>query len=457
MTQYRGKRGMRPGFTLVEGLVFLFLFALITAVFFQTFAYGTALIQQSKNRLGAVALANQKMEIVRSLDYDNIGTVSGIPNGDIAQDEDVQVNNSQYHVHTFIQYRDDPYDGTLGGSPNDVIPNDYKRVRIEVSWGGGSESEKVALFSTFTPSGVEQATGGGILSINILNASGTGVPGATVQVVNNTVVPSVNVTASTDASGNLFLIGAPASVKKYHIIFSKSGYFGSSSYAPYPTTSFVPTDVDASVVNGVVNQSTFVMDREATMHLKTKDAFGSDLPNINYHIMGGRQLGTDFGTGTPVYDLNENAATDGSAEKDYADRSYGTYTWTLDPSETGYEFIRLSPDVPTGPNDISMLPNESKDVDMILADKTIPAALFTVSDNATGNPVIGASVHLTNAGLAYDETVATSMYGKAYFPVATATGLAAGTYDYQITLSGYATKNGTVTIGAALQKMSIAL
>ena len=95
------RRWHRRGFTLIEALVFLFLFALITTVFFQTFAYGTALIQQSKNRLGAIALANQKMEIVRSLDYDNIGTISGIPAGDIAQDETVQVNNMHYEAVSY--------------------------------------------------------------------------------------------------------------------------------------------------------------------------------------------------------------------------------------------------------------------------------------------------------------------------------------------------------------------
>jgi type II secretory pathway pseudopilin PulG len=146
MHDIRQRKLQLNGFTLIEALVFLFLFTVITTVFFQTFAYGTALIQQSKYRLGATSLANQKMEIIRSLDYDNIGTLSGIPAGDIQEDETVQVNNSVYHVHTFIQYVDDAYDGQLGHSPNDPVPNDYKRVRVEVAWGTESDSEKIALF-----------------------------------------------------------------------------------------------------------------------------------------------------------------------------------------------------------------------------------------------------------------------------------------------------------------------
>ena len=109
------------GFTLIESLVFLFMFTLISLVFFQSYTVGTRLIIESKNRLGATALANQKMEIIRSIDYSLIGTkhwngsawVYGIPAGDILEDETISVNTVKYSVHTFVQYVDDGFDGTL--------------------------------------------------------------------------------------------------------------------------------------------------------------------------------------------------------------------------------------------------------------------------------------------------------------------------------------------------------
>ncbi len=443
------------GFTLIEGLVFLFLFSLITAVFFQTFAYSTALIQQSKYRLGAIALANQKMEIVRSLSYEAIGTVSGIPAGDIQENETVPVNNSVYQVHTFVQYVDDAYDGTLSGSPNDAVPNDYKRVRVEVAWGSESDAEKVALFSTFSPLGVEQPAGGGTLSINILDSQGNGVSGATVRVVNSAVTPAVDVTATTDASGNLFFVGAPASVQNYRITFSKSGYFGSATYAPYPTTTFVPTDVHASVVDSVVNQTSFVMDYSSTLRLQTEDPFGVMVPNIDYRIDGGRQLGTNFGTGVPVYDFGEDAATNGSGEREYENRSSGSYTWTLDSGETGYRFVRLNPESAASGNTIDLSPNTTKTVEMILADTAVNGVLFTVTNATDGTPISGASVRLTNTTLVYDETVTTSLYGKAYLPATATPGLVAATYDYAITATGYTTQNGTVTVSSGLESLAV--
>lgn len=444
------------GFTIIEGLMFLFVFALITAVFFQTFAYGTALIQQSKYRLGAIALGNQKMEIVRSLDYDSIGTITGIPSGDIAQDEDIQVNNSQYHVHTFIQYVDDAYDGTLGGSPNDLIPNDYKRVRIEVSWGAETDAEKIQLFSTFAPPGIEQPAGGGILSINILDSQGNGVSNATVRIVNSSVVPAIDVTTATDATGNLFLVSAPASSQAYQITFSKNNYFGSATYPPFPTSTFIPTDVHASVVDATVNQASFVMDNQSTLELQTVDQFGDDLADIDFRIDGGRQLGTVSGVGTPVYEFGEDAATDTNGEKEYSNRSYGSYTWTLDPGESGYEFIRLNPESSASSNLITLAPGATMQVQMILADKAINGVIVTVTAAADGSPVSGASVRLSNTTLSYDETIITSQYGKAYFPSASP-GLAAATYDVEVSAAGFTTDTDTLTITAGLENKSITL
>lgn len=457
MQYLKWKQSRRNGFTLIEALVFLFLFALITTVFFQTFAYGTALIQQSKFRLGATSLANQKMEIIRSLDYDNIGTLSGIPAGDIQEDETIQVNNSVYKVHTFIQYADDAYDGKLGNSPNDIVPNDYKRARVEVSWGDESESEKVQLFSTFAPPGIEQPAGGGILSINILDSTGSGLPGATVHITNNSVSPVVDVTTTTDATGNLFFVGAPASPQGYNVTFSKGGHFGSATYAPFPTTAFIPIDVHASVVNSVVNQATFVMDRSVTLELRTRDPFDTEIPDIDYRIDGGRQIGTQSGTGVAVYDFGANASTDGDGEREYTNRSYGSYTWSLDSSETGYTFIRLEPESTTAANHIAMTPGTNQTIKMILADKAVNGVLFVVTNATDGTPISGASIQLTNSSLGYDETVSTSLYGKAYFPKTAAPGMVAGTYDYTVTAGGMTTNTGTVAVTTGLATKNVSL
>ncbi len=92
---------------------------------------------------------------------------------------------------------------------------------------------------------------------------------------------------------------------------------------------------------------------------------------------------------------------------------------------------------------------------MILADNTVNAVLFTVTNASDGTMVNGASVRLTNTTLSYDETVTTSIYGKAYFPKTETAGLVAETYDYEITAAGLVTETGTVTVTSGLEPTAI--
>jgi prepilin-type N-terminal cleavage/methylation domain-containing protein len=74
----RSQRKRISGFTLIEALVVLFVVSLITLTFYETWNLGTKHIANAKYRLGATALANQQMEIIRSLIFDDIGTVSDL-------------------------------------------------------------------------------------------------------------------------------------------------------------------------------------------------------------------------------------------------------------------------------------------------------------------------------------------------------------------------------------------
>jgi len=437
------------GFTLIESLVFLFLFSLISIVFLQTYSVGTRLIIESKNRLGATALANQKMEIIRSIDYEDIGTTSGIPAGDLSEYETISVNTIRYQVHTFVQYVDDDFDSTV--STGDMIPTDYKRVRLTVSWGNLGTDQTVVIFGNFSPNGVESSTGGGVLSINVLDATGTGVTGASVRIVNSGA--GVDVTGSTDSTGNLTLPGAPAGTEAYTVTVSKSGYYGATTYPAYPTSAYNPVDVHASVVADALNQKTIVMDQSSDITLTTEDPYGTAIPNIGYTMTGGRVLGTDPGTGEDVTGFSETGTTDASGGASYPDESYGDYVITT--SSTDYEFLKLSPET-TVANEFSATAGSATDVSVIMLDKNIGSVLVQVQNQADATALAGASVQLTNTLLSYDVTVVTDQYGYAYFPEALPE-LAPETYDISVSLAGYGTETATVNVNGSLQTEIIGL
>lgn len=453
----RGKFEKRQsGFTLIEAAVFLFIFSLITMTFYQAWSKGTAQILNSKYRLGATALANQQMEIVRSLIFDNIGTTTGLPHGTLSQYQTITANSSVYTLHTEVIYVDDPTDGTAGLG-TDAAPNDYKQVMITVSWGGGAASEQVFLSSLFSLDGVESvAAGTGILSINILNNAGVGVSAASIHITNTSVSPNVDVTIDTDANGNLTIPGAPASVQGYHISVSKSGYYTNMTYAPYPTSAFNPVNVHASIAAGSLTATTIVFDQRSTIDYHTKDPFGGDLPNIRVTVAGGLVIGTDPATSASVYDYSQSAQTDGSGVLTLSNRSSGTYTAVLNPLETGYEYIRLSPEETTF-GTINLSSGTTKTVDMILASKTYSSALITAKKASDSTSIPGASIRLYNTILGYDTTITADSYGQAFFPTSN-TPLVAGTYNIEVSASGYTTATSTIVVsGTALEKKTITL
>lgn len=431
------------GFTLIESLVFLFLFAIISLTFFQTYAESTRLIIDSKNRLGATALANQKMEIIRSIDYDAIGTTTGIPTGDLLENETVLVNTVKYEVHTFVQYVDDGFDGTV--ATGDTIPTDYKRVRITVSWGDLSTDRSVAIFGNFSPRGVETAGAGGVLAINILDGSGAGVPNVNVHIVNGSA--GVNVTATTDATGNIMFPGAPAGTENYVLTVSKNNYYGATTYPPYPTSAYNPVDVHASVVAGVLNQKTIVIDQFSDMTLTTRDPFGTAIPNIGYTLSGGRILGTNPINGNAVLEFSDTSATDASGVATYTDQSYGQYSITI--AGTDYQFLKFSPES-TLANEFTATAGVTTNVVAVLMDTRIGSVHVKVQSQADGSPLAGASVKLTNAILSYDVTILTDQYGYAYFP-SVLPALLPGTYNMEVELSGYVDVNASVVVNNALK------
>lgn len=444
------------GFTLIEAAVFLFIFSLVSMTFYEAWNLGMQHIMNSKYRLGATAIATEQMEIIRSLIFDNIGTTSGIPHGTLSQDQSITANTTTYNVHTVVQFVDDPTDGTAALG-TDFAPNDYKKVTLTVSWGSGASYEQVEMSSLFSLDGVESvAAGTGILSINVLNSAGVGVSGATVRITNTSVAPSVDITVTTDANGNTTFPGAPESVQGYHILVSKNGYYSNMTYAPYPTSTFNPVNTHVSIVAGSLTAATVVMDERSVIDFETKDPFDADIPNIDFSIGGGLVIGTDPVTGASVYDFLQASATNASGAVSFSDRSTGVYTVTLDASESGYEYLRLSPEETTF-GTINLPPATSKTVKMVLASKTYSSALITAKNAADNTPLAGASVRLFNTTLGYDTTITADTYGQAFFPT-TNTPLVAGTYDIEVSASGFTTGTGTIVVsGAALEKKTITL
>lgn len=438
----------KQGFTLIEALVFLFIFSVVVTTFYSVFSLGTKYIIESKNKLGALAVANEKMEIVRNLKYDDIGLVTGIPEGNIPEEEDVAVETKTYNVKTIVQYVDDAFDGVF---PDDVIPNDYKRVKVTVSWGqSGSVSSSVYLVSQFPPPGLETSSGGGILAINVTDGEGVGVSQARVHIVNNDVSPAVDISQNTDNSGNLMFPGAKESQQGYELTVSKDGYETASTVDPN-AVDYLPNDPHASVVTGALNTAVVIIDKLSDLKIKTVDYLGSSLADVSFHIKGGRELGTRSTVVPPeiVYTLDSNESTGSEGEKNFNDHSPGRqFFLTNIGSVSGHTLIGASPisgfDAVPATYKFSLLADESKTIEIKFAKNDTDSLLVRVLNNSNNLPVNDAQVKLTN-GSGYDATIVTSFDGVVFFPE-NSNPFIPGTYNLEITSSGFGTYSSSVDI-----------
>ncbi len=220
----------------------------------------------AKAKAGGTAVANNQMEYIRSLPYDSVGTVGGIPSGAIPQYSTTTENSIPYGVRTFIEYVDDPADGTSTSDTNGIT-TDYKRIKVAVTYTIRNTTREVDLVSNYAPLSIETTTNGGTLKILVVNSGGVGVAGAAVHVVNASSSPTVDLTTFSDSSGVVFLGGATTSTQ-YQIYVSKTGYSSAQTYVRDGTNQN-PTPGYLTVVKNQTTASTFAIDMLASMTLTT--------------------------------------------------------------------------------------------------------------------------------------------------------------------------------------------
>ena len=220
----------------------------------------------AKNKAIATAVAESQMEYVRSLSYDAVGTVGGIPPGNIPQYATTTNNGLDFVTRTYIEYVDDPKDGLEAADGNGIM-TDYKRIKVSVRYNTGGADRLVELISNYAPPGLETTTGGGTLRINVVNAVGEGVPGASVTITNPSTDPSVNLTAFSSDLGIVYLPGAATSTD-YRITVGKDGYSTAQTYER-DATNQNPTPGYMTVVKDQTTTGTFAIDLLAVLTVRT--------------------------------------------------------------------------------------------------------------------------------------------------------------------------------------------
>jgi prepilin-type N-terminal cleavage/methylation domain-containing protein len=430
------------GFSLIEVLVVMFIVAISFTMFYGVSVTGTKFIIESKNKLAAAALANEKMEIVRNLSYEKIGTQGSIDiPGNLPQEETVVANGRTYQVSTSVRYADDPMDGTISTTPADLIPNDYKVVRIIISWvDSAGNTKKVSSTSRFVPPGLETSNGGSPLSINVIDGETLlPVPQASVHITNTATTPQINDTIQTDNAGHIILPAAKISSNN-HVSITKNEYETITTMDSSAT--FIPIYGHISVVSNFLNTYNYILNKLATLTVKTADYQNNVIGNISFSIGGGKIIGHD-NTGANVYSMaNATTTTDvTTGEKQYQNINSGNYNIIMG-ANAQYEFIDFDPSV----SPFFLPPNSNSTYIMRLADKNIKALFLEVrNSDSPSSPIAGASVTLSREGTDIFTDKLSSLRGIVFYPDG-ATPLTNNDYTLKIVASGYAEYTHSVEI-----------
>jgi len=472
--------GRRSGFTIIELLIAMFVISVVVTGVFGLFVLNLRLAGEAERRVVALALANERSAMVRNLPYSDVGTVNGVPPGSISQSEQMERNGVTYTVNTDIRYVDDVFDGTAGGggsggcveiahypsgnagncqdlcvgssgvnahlahgdstsekcdgSPimgEDVLNTDYKQVRIEVLWDSVVASKTIVLLTHVAPPGFEGSEAFGTLDFLALDASGVGVEGATVKVVNDEVDPEVDITTLTNSEGRVVLPGLPLSANSYFLSVEKAGLVGEQTYEGTETFIPHPQYEYFSALVGELTSRTFSIDQVAQIVLHTRDDAGAAVGDVSFRLLGTKTIGVDD-EANDVYRIDINDATDASGDFTASDLVWDSYDLTIDGAAAGYDIKETSKVLPFTVN-----PGEVLEVYVDLIEHEDSSLHVTVVDQ-DGAAVNDATVHLT--GTDYDETLSTGEAGQAYFVTGN------GSYNLEVTAAGWVDFTAAVEI-----------
>jgi type II secretory pathway pseudopilin PulG len=467
------------GLTLIEVLLATFIIGVVVVGLFGLFVLSMRSAQEGERRVVAIALANERMEMIRNLPYVDVGTSGGIPQGEILQDETVTRNGVEYQVKTDIRYVDDIYDGSSEGSTSeeeqiiichippghadkqttiqvgassldahlahgdytgpcgagggdgtnqgDEYNADYKLARVEVDWSGQYHVKPVLLITHIVPRGIEGGELGGTLDLHVAAADGLGIIDATVEIINEEVDPNIHVVTQTNEEGRVVMPGFPEMADSYQIKINKEGYSSEQTYDLL--SDFIP-DADHSHLSMIVREVTsklFFIDEVANLSVNMVDEDGAVAQNVSYIFKGEKTIGNDVladGSTEPRYKVYEEGNMGVTGAVVFEDLEWDTYSLLM-PSESEYLIKESWPFQP-----IQLDPGAEVDMRITLVPYSDFSVQVTVT-NLTGEAVDNATVRLERNGAL--EEKGTGVPGQVIFTEL----LETGDYNLEVEAGGY--------------------
>lgn len=383
------KINLSSGFSFVELIVGTAVFLVIVVAVYNSYIAVFDVVRASRAKIEAVHLINEQLEIVRNLPYADVGVQGSIPNGVLLHSQTIVRDAYSYIVTLTVRNVDDPFDGLLGESPNDLSPADYKLVEIELTCVECKNFTPMTVTTRVAPKNLETASTNGALFVRVFDANGNPVSGANVRIENNSATPPIVIEDVTNVSGVLQIVDAPPGVNVYEITVTKSGYTTDSTRSA-TVSNPDPVKPHATVLLQEVTQVSFIIDRISTFNISSLTDTCTPVGNIDFSLTGTRLVGNPS-----VLKYDEDLLTSALGLLTLNNIEWDSYSFVV--NDAGYDLVGMSPISP-----INILPNSNQDVKLIVAPKNSRTLLVIVKDSVTGLPLSGVTAQLV--GPSFDQT-----------------------------------------------------
>jgi type II secretory pathway pseudopilin PulG len=375
------------GFTLMETVISVTLFVMISVALYGVFVRILKINSITRTKQVAINLANEQFEIARNLPYASVGTVNGIPSGVLLQSQNIVRDGLTFSVDTYVRNYDDPFDGTFNGSPDDLSPADMKLIEISISCTTCESFTPILLTTKIAPKNLETASTNGALVIRVFDASGLPVANASVHIVNQGIVPAVDLTDETDINGNFTIVDAPPGINNYQVTVTKSGYSTDRTYASGENGNTNPVKPHLSVLLQQITQVSFTIDRTSSLAISSINSQCAATPSFDFKMSGTKMIGLE----PDFLKYDQNLVTNGSGVLNISGLEWDTYDMLgIDSTR---DIIGTNPLLSLG-----VPPNATQNLQIITDSKNGRRLVVAVRDQSTGLPVADAQVTLSGGG-----------------------------------------------------------
>ncbi len=384
------KEKSNKGYTLIELLVSVAVFAILTSAFLAAYSALAKSVKLAREKTILSAMASQYLEIVRNLPFSQVGTVHGVPVGSLPDEVSpivITLAPITYKIYYEVTWTDDPAD--LTALTGDAYPTDYKQVKMKVL---NTVTGQITAFTTsVAPKGLETPSNTGVMQVQVFNSTGQPLAGVDVSITG--VSNGVALNVLTNAAGEWVQVGLPPGTNAYHVVASKNGYSTDQTY-PLTVANPNPTNPDPTILAGVVTNVPLQIDLLSNLTIKTLDNFCQPINGIGVQTIGAKTIGTN----PTVYKFDQTN-TSGPASFPAGQIVYNNIEWdTYTPALTTSTLQTYNIKGTSPIQKIDVLPATAQTFSIILTPSSNNSLLVIVKDATTKAPLEGATLQLQKGG-----------------------------------------------------------